>query len=78
MMSNPEEYAELLDAIPDEVYQKHFGRLWDRSEFFRQLLFKSPEAPSKLESIGPSPHQLEILKEGKEVRSERIKPAGFE
>ena len=42
-MNNPEEYSKVLDAIPDEVYQKHFGRLWDRSEFFRELFFKSPE-----------------------------------
>lgn len=43
IMNNPEEYSELLDGIPDEVYQKHFGKLWDRSEFFRKLFFKSPE-----------------------------------
>ena len=42
-MNNPEEYSEMLDKIPDEVYQKHFGRLWDRSEFFRKLFFKSPD-----------------------------------
>tara|TARA_R100000234_G_C4998295_1_gene179088 strand:- start:897 stop:1811 length:915 start_codon:yes stop_codon:yes gene_type:complete len=43
IMKNPEEYSEMLDKIPDEVYQKHFGKLWDRSEFFRKLFFKSPE-----------------------------------
>ena len=43
IMNNPEEYSEMLDKIPDEVYQKHFGRLWDRSEFFRKLFFKSPD-----------------------------------
>ena len=25
------------------ISQKHFGKLWDRSEFFRKLFFKSPE-----------------------------------
>jgi hypothetical protein len=43
IMNNPEEFSEMLDKIPDEVYQKHFGKLWDRSEFFRKLFFKSPE-----------------------------------